>query len=501
MISNKLIGQITLVNSDRNYTDRDIQIIEKFAVVYALAIEQKKVESELQQNEAFLSSIIKNLPIGIATYDSSGKCVSTNEAHADIVGASVDELLEQNFRKIGSWKKHGLLQAAEEALSSNEIRKLDTVFLTSFGKQAWLDYYIVPFISRNDNLLLLIISDITKRKEAEAALQQNEELLSSIIDNSPIGVALEDTEGNLLRCNPALIQMLGYSYDELKERKLRNLTHPDDKEINNETVQKVINKELPVAVVEKRYIKQDGSFIPVHLTVWEVFDVEGKPRYFIGTIEDVTEQLQARKRIEELNESLKIINDILRHDLGNNISIIEGSLGAFLDIRDDAFLEMTKYAVDKSFDLIQKMQDLEGLLVEEKELEEIDVRKIVEKVIIGYPTASVSFKIEGNGIIIANNAIFSVMDNLIGNAIKHGKADEIIVSIDPCDNYCMIEVADNGKGIPEKYKKKLFRQGFKYGKTAGSGLGLYIVKKTLERYSGEVTIKDNDPKGTIPVND
>ncbi|MHA1346808.1 MAG: PAS domain S-box protein, partial [Candidatus Heimdallarchaeaceae archaeon] len=393
-----------------------------------------------------------------------------------------------------------------------------------------------------------------------------------------------------------------------------------DKEISNKTIQKVINKEIPVADIEKRYITKQGSIIPVRLTVWEVFNLVGKPHYFVGTIEDIsekkeaeenlrkekefansiidssnslifginqnyelvlfnkqmeemtgtkrhyvlgknalespfpeevkegirraieelkdkkvslftiqsetkgspratlwqstfikrdkekiyifigvdiTEQILANKKIEDLNESLRIINDILRHDIGNNVAIIDGSIDAFFDVREDAFLEMTKHAIDKSFDLIEKMESLEGLLIEDKKLEEIDVRKIVEKVIVGYTATSVSIKIEGNGIIIADNAISSVMDNLIGNAIKHGKADEIVVSINPGEHHCIIEVADNGKGVPEKYKKMLFRQGFKYGETAGSGLGLYIVKKTLERYGGDVTIRDNSPKGSI----
>ncbi|MHA1418824.1 MAG: PAS domain S-box protein, partial [Candidatus Heimdallarchaeaceae archaeon] len=374
LVSGKLVGQIALANSNRNYKEKDMQIIEKLATVYALAIEQKN---------------------------------------------------------------------------------------------------------------------------AQEALQLNEKLLSSIIDNSPSGYALEDFEGNLLRSNPALIQILGYSHDELKEKKLENLTHPEDKEISNRVIQKVINKEIPVADIEKRYIKKNGSIVPVRLTIWKVFNVEGKPHHFVGTIEDITEQLHARKRIKELNESLRIINDILRHDIGNNVSIIEGSIDAFFDIRDDAFLQMSKHAIDRSFDLIEKMESLEGLLIEDKKLEEIDVRKIVEKVIVGYTATSVSIKIEGNGIIIADNAISSVMDNLIGNAIKHGKADEIVVSINPGEHHCIIEVADNGKGVPEKYKKMLFRQGFKYGETAGSGLGLYIVKKTLERYGGDVTIRDNSPKGSI----
>lgn len=60
-----------------------------------------------------------------------------------------------------------------------------------------------------------------------------------------------------------------------------------------------------------------------------------------------------------------------------------------------------------------------------------------------------------------------------------------------------ISIVDNGSGILDEHKNHVFERSFKHGKTAGTCLGLYIVKKNIERYGGEITIKDNFPKGTI----
>ena len=66
-------------------------------------------------------------------------------------------------------------------------------------------------------------------------------------------------------------------------------------------------------------------------------------------------------------------------------------------------------------------------------------------------------------------------------------------------DFCEIRVADYGKGIPEKIKDKVFEEGFSHGESASTGQGLYIVKKLVDRYGGEVEIEDNKPKGAIFV--
>ena len=65
-----------------------------------------------------------------------------------------------------------------------------------------------------------------------------------------------------------------------------------------------------------------------------------------------------------------------------------------------------------------------------------------------------------------------------------------------CDDICQITVRDDGKGIPDEVKKRIFEEGFKYGKTGNTGMGLHIVSKVIERHHGRIDIRDNDPKGT-----
>jgi two-component system phosphate regulon sensor histidine kinase PhoR len=97
----------------------------------------------------------------------------------------------------------------------------------------------------------------------------------------------------------------------------------------------------------------------------------------------------------------------------------------------------------------------------------------------------------------------SVITNLVENAIKYSADDSsIAISLNEENNQIVFRIADNGLGIPDREKKKIFHKFYRVGheetrKTKGTGLGLYIVKKILSLHQGSVNVKDNQPKGTI----
>ena len=81
----------------------------------------------------------------------------------------------------------------------------------------------------------------------------------------------------------------------------------------------------------------------------------------------------------------------------------------------------------------------------------------------------------------------------------HGKTDKIDIVNKKINGKCEVRIADYGKGIPDEIKDKLFDEGFFYGDAGHTGLGLYIVKKVVERYGGEVYVEDNKPRGAVFV--
>ncbi len=228
----------------------------------------------------------------------------------------------------------------------------------------------------------------------------------------------------------------------------------------------------------------------------------GKVRIFLDMYNHKVElenEIELRKKtqkeLEEHREHLKLINKILRHDILNNLSVVISTLRLYKADHDESILENIKKSTEKSVELINRMRGIETAISSRKGLKPIDLNKVINKIIAAKP--DVEFNIKGRAQVLADESISSLFDNIINNAVIHGKADKINITINRKQNKCEIRIADNGCSIPDNIKEKVFMEGFSFGKTGGSGLGLYIVKKIIDKYEGEILIEDNKPDGAI----
>lgn len=145
----------------------------------------KLTESALADAHSFLQSVVSTAPTGILAYKASGKCVSANQAAANIVGSTIDQLFAQNFRNLDSWKRGGLLEAAEQALSSGETVMREINVVTTFGKEVFYDAYFTPFVASGDKHLLLILHDISGKKQSADALKTAHDRMEAILGALP----------------------------------------------------------------------------------------------------------------------------------------------------------------------------------------------------------------------------------------------------------------------------------------------------------------------------
>lgn len=194
-------------------------------------------------------------------------------------------------------------------------------------------------------------------------------------------------------------------------------------------------------------------------------------------------------------EDIRLINSILRHDLSNNLVAVKSSIRLMRRTNDTKYLKDSIAYLKKSVALINNMRNLESFLLANKGLKMYDLKKILFEVIHGYP--QLEFKVSGSCKVIADEAISSVFDNLFSNAIHHGNATKIEIEIVTLAPNCEIRVKDNGICVPDEWKEKIFEEKITYGKKAKSGMGLFIVSKTIERYGGFIYVNDNHPKGCI----
>lgn len=192
------------------------------------AIQRKQTELQLADALEFTKRIVSSSPIGIFTYRLSGECLSVNAAAAQMVGGSIEQLKSQNFHHIESWKKSGLYALAMQAIQTGKRISEDVHVTTTFGRDAWYTAQFVKFPSGTEELLLMMFSDITERKQAEAALEASEKRFRTWIEHSSDLIAVVDLYGITQYQSPSVQHLLGYSVEEVLGKRSFDLVHPDD---------------------------------------------------------------------------------------------------------------------------------------------------------------------------------------------------------------------------------------------------------------------------------
>ncbi|NOY10999.1 MAG: HAMP domain-containing protein [Archaeoglobi archaeon] len=212
------------------------------------------------------------------------------------------------------------------------------------------------------------------------------------------------------------------------------------------------------------------------------------------SINTMLDEIQKSQRsLEMANENLRFLNRLMRHDLLNRLTRIMGLAELGLERKTPEFYEGILEAVEDSARLIERVKNLEVAFTDYRP-ERIDLREVIEEVMKNY---DIAYEIHGDATVLADVGIYSVVDNLVSNAIRHGGTERVEFEIAEKGEYVELRVKDYGRGIPDEIKEEIFREGFS---TADSlGLGLYIVRRIVERYGGKVWVEDNPEGGAVFV--
>lgn len=143
--------------------------------------------------------------------------------------------------------------------------------------------------------------DITERKQAEDRLRESEERFRKIFEGGVLGMAVLGLDFRFVRVNETLCRILGAEEEDIIGRTYLDITHPDHRESDRTQVDRLLRGEIPYYKTEKRYLRENGEAVWVHVTASLIRDEEGNPRYFLAMMEDIMD----RKIAEEEKETWK----------------------------------------------------------------------------------------------------------------------------------------------------------------------------------------------------
>ena len=183
--------------------DGPVRVVVAHENITGRKIAEEKITAALKYNQLLLH----HSPVGVITFRATGEVVSANKAVAEIVGASEEQIHAQNFRRLDSWKKSGLLEAATLALEEDAPKQIEVRHVSSFGKERWINGQFVPFRHEGEPHLLGLFVDLTERKRVEEELLWQTALFRANLDSTLDAVLVVDAHARKIIQNRQLIDL------------------------------------------------------------------------------------------------------------------------------------------------------------------------------------------------------------------------------------------------------------------------------------------------------
>ncbi|MGD9787952.1 MAG: ATP-binding protein [Sulfuricellaceae bacterium] len=168
------VGEMTLQPVEVRRDDEIGALLASFNLL------QARVSDLIEFNQ----KIVGAASVGIAVFDSRGQCVMVNDGLINIIGGTREAILQRGFRQLESWRKSGLLEAAEEVLATGRDQQMDVHLTTTYGREVWLACYLSRFHRQEEPHLLQVALDISDRKRVEDALLRMNESLEKRVDEA-----------------------------------------------------------------------------------------------------------------------------------------------------------------------------------------------------------------------------------------------------------------------------------------------------------------------------
>lgn len=276
---------------------------------------RKRAEDALSSSERRFRSLFDQSPMGIAIMDADRTILDLNNNLERMLGRDASELLGQSFVQFAS---NVVVTGVFEQIVAGEVEfdKQERHLFPRPGAAEWVQYTTTSVRDDEGNFLyaLRMVEDITERKRVEERLAASEERFKMLFEAVPVGITLLDTDGVIQEANSAMSEILDRNLPEVIGNRLRDWLATGDAPLGM-TIDRMTADGLDRAEGEAEYVKGDGRVITGRQKTHAIRGEDGDIRYFIRTVEDVTERLDAERQVKESEEFLKALIEHLPQGL------------------------------------------------------------------------------------------------------------------------------------------------------------------------------------------
>lgn len=438
------------------------------------------------------------------TQISDGKIIDANDSLSDLLGYPHNELIGKTPLDLGLWVDQDDLTQIIKASSKDFIRNREVLLKRKDGSVINAIGSFSTITVGTKQLFLSGLFDVTEIKKTEVKLRDSEAKYRILSENSRDIIWAMTLDGHYTYISPSVFPLRGYTQEEAVNQSLSETLTPESTQIVLEAFQKYFEtREIPKKYFELEALCKDGSTVWIQASFSVITDKDGYPELILGASRDITELKKAEKEIKKnqrqleiLNKKLQIIGGLTRHDVRNKLTAIRNNI-YLIKKKSQNNPEILKHLVSIEKALSQSEEIFEFSRLYEQigaEKFEISVSNEFEAAVKLRPHDGVEIINDTQGLIVlADNMLQKMFYNLIDNSLKHGqKVSKISLSYDQINNDTRIIYQDDGVGVSQENKSKIFLGGFT---TGGLGLGLKLIKSIIDVYEWTITEEGIENKG------
>ena len=520
------------------FNEDNSEVIEWFGAASDITA-RKKVESELQETRDALEAskrlyeaIIDSTPDLIYVFDLNYRFIYANKALLDMWGKTQEEAFERGLRELGyeEWHEEMHEREIDQVVENKQLIRGEVSFPhATLGRRIY-DYIFAPVFNDNGHVVAVAgtTRDISELKSAETALQQSEEQFRILTQSLPQLIWMTDKEGKCKFFNSKWYQYTGSKHDSSATQECFKYCHPDQlAEIRGKWMHSVATK-TPFAV-ECLLKKNDGSYNWFYATANPVQDEDGNVLNWVGAFTNIDEQKAIEEKLEQTvtertmallrsNDDLLQFAHVASHDLKEPIrkvrtfaSRLEEELGEQIDTRARTSLKKIYSATDRMNSMIEGVLAYSTVSNDQEQFSDVSLSEVITnirtdlEVAIEQKNAQIIFG-DLPHVYGVHVHVYQLFYNIINNSLKFGHRDRSpVITIEAKEvtrdndkRYTEIAISDNGIGFPNHHATKIFNTFTRLNSKdlyEGTGLGLALCKKIIERHGGTISATGIEGEG------
>ncbi len=489
-----------------------------------MRLDKEQAELSLRESEELYRTLVETAPEAVLTTDLDGNLTFVSQRTLHLFGYEhADEILGKSSLNFIAPQEHELaMENFSQAFETGEVERIEFTFLRKDGTTfiGELNAALLRDDTGKPRGFISTAMDITDRIKTQEALRKSEKEYRNLVDNALVGVFKTSLEGQVLFANEAVADILDFDSAEelISEEAITRYRYPEQWEqflIEMQDKGQVENFELEVVTKKDRY-----KHVLMNATI------EGDT--ISGMIMDITNLKQAERvllltmqELERSNEELEQFAFVASHDLQeplrmvtNFLQLLEERYKNELDADADEFIAFAVDGASRMQRMIKDLLEYSRVGTQGQAFVPMDCEAVFMKV-----GENLKVTIEENAVSLTHDPLPLVMgdetqlgqlfQNLIVNAIKFrgDQSPEIHVGVVQKDSKWVFSIKDNGIGIDPEFADRIFvifQRLHPDGEYPGSGIGLSISKRIVERHGGRIWVESKPGRGstfffTIPV--